>query len=803
MNRKKIIKAMTIEEKASLFTGSSFWHSTPIKRLDIPRITFADGPHGLRTQNEKSDHLGLHKGEKATCFPTSASLANSWDVGLLYEVGNAIGIEAVAQKVDVVLGPGVNIKRNPLCGRNFEYFSEDPYLTGKLATQYVKGLQTNNISACPKHFAVNNQEHLRMHNDSIVDQRALHEIYLTAFEMIVKEAKPNALMTSYNKINGVHASENKELLDKLKKDWEFNGLVISDWGGSNDTIKGIEAGSHIEMPSTGENTKENILRAITEGTITEQLLDQRVDEYLEAISLIANTHEPKSNFFDKHHKLAEKAASNSIVLLKNQDSILPIKGQKIAFIGDLGITPRYQGNGSSLVSPTQLDYLHEIVSDYNLNISGTTTGYKRGGKTKKSDILQALELAKTSDIIVMYLGLEEAEESEGIDRRSINISDHQLNLLKEISEINNNVIAVVCGGAVIDMSWEKKVKAIIHGYLPGQAGSKAILNILTGITNPSGKLSETYPSSYDDVPSASIYPGTEQTSEYLESIFVGYRYYDTKKIEVKYPFGYGLSYTTFEYSNLSINDHEVSFTLTNTGTVHGAEVPQLYIGMQDSKVLRPKKELKGFTKVHLVPNQSKEITIPFDQYSFRYFDPEKNQYENEPGHYLISIGSSSSDIRLKGQYILHTSPTNTSKIWSSDTLSINQVPFSREDYTKIYHQELPSPYWDRSKKITANDTIAQLEYSKSILARIVLFFLKKSYLSSIKKKKSNLNLYFIYNMSFRSIEKMTVGKVNATMIDGLLLIVNGKFFKGSNKLIRELMSKRKSRKRCNKNDRCN
>ncbi len=788
MKYKNIIEKMTLEEKASLLSGRDFWTTREVKRLNIPSIFLADGPHGLRKQLAASDHLGLNEGVKATCFPTATTIANSWDVTLGEEIGEYLGEEAFSLEVNVLLGPGLNIKRSPLCGRNFEYFSEDPYLSGKIAAAYIRGIQSKGVLACPKHFAANNQEFLRLASDSVVDERTLREIYLTGFEIAVKEGHPKAIMSAYNKINGVYANENEFLLqDILVKEWGFVGIVVSDWGGSNDHVAGVKAGSHLEMPSAGYDSVLQITEAVKNGTLEEELLDTRVDEYLRAISA-CQIKGSSTDVLDKkkHHNMAKKAAESSIVLLKNEDDILPLPAnKKIAVIGDFARMPRYQGAGSSLVNPSKLTSSLNCLKSSGLNIIGYEQGFLRSGKKDEEKRKAACELAGKADVILLYLGLAEINETEGMDRTHIRLSKNQLELLDSIQKVNPQIVVVLSCGAAVEMSWISKVKGLLHGYLSGQAGAEAMTDILTGKCNPSGKLAETYPMKYEDTPAYHYYPGKERTAEYREGLYVGYRYYDTADVSVRLPFGFGLSYTTFAYSDITVSDTDVMFVVENTGNRAGAEIVQLYIHAMKSDIFRPYKELKGFQKVWLEPGEKVQMTLTFDDYTFRYFNTKTGKYEIEEGEYEILIGASSADIRLNDTLNVSGSgaenPYCKQKLKSYYDGKIRKI--KDEEFENLLQHAIPESKWDRKQLLQRNDTVAQLFYAKSFLARVFYRILTGLKNKAERKGTPNLNILFIYYVPFRNIAKMTGGIFNMEMVDAVLTVVNGHFFKGMGQLL--------------------
>lgn len=786
-----LLQKMTTEEKAALLGGKTVWQTRENERLSIPSIFLSDGPHGLRKQAGAGDHLGLNASLEATCFPTAATIANSWDEKLGEELGEALGEEAASMDVDVLLGPGLNIKRSPLCGRNFEYFSEDPYLSGKMAAAYIRGIQRMGVAACPKHFAVNSQELRRMAMDAVIDERTLREIYLTGFEIAVKEGKSKAIMSSYNRVNGTYANENKHLLtDILREEWGFDGMVVSDWGGSNDAVKAVEAGANLEMPNCGYGSAREIVKAVKDGTLSESVLDERVCELVKVIMDLKehkNTgRDEKHSGFNReeHHRLAKRAAAESMVLLKNEASILPLdRNKKLAIIGDFAFAPRYQGAGSSMVNPTKVEAVAGIARDYKLNILGMTRGYKRDGDVDEAEKKAALDLAEKADIVIFCFGLNEISESEGLDRTHMRIPQNQIELLQDISKVNENVVGILSAGSAMEMPWQSCCKAILNGYLNGQAGASATLDILTGAVNPSGRLAETYPIAYEHTPSFRYYPSSERTSEYRESIFVGYRYYDTSKVRVQYPFGFGLSYTEFTYSGLKVDDSGAELTVSNTGDRDGAEVVQMYVGLPNAIVFRPEKELKGFAKVFLKAGESRKVKIPFDDKTFRYWNVKTESWEVETGTYNVMIGSSVADIRLVGTIERTGSnigmPYNPALLPYYYTGLVQKI--SDEEYEMLLGHKIPSGEW--SGQLGVNDAICQMYYAKSRLARFVYKVLTDKKKKSEQTGKPDLNVLFIYNMPLRAIAKMTNGMVGMDMVHGMVEIVNGEFFRGLGRVI--------------------
>ena len=798
MKHEDIIRKMTMEEKAAVLSGKNVWQSRNIDRLGIPSIFCADGPHGVRKQAGAGDHLGLNASLPATCFPTAATVANSWDEDLAEEIGKALGEEASSQDVNVLLGPGLNIKRSPLCGRNFEYFSEDPLLSGKMAAAYIRGIQSEGVYACPKHFAVNSQERLRMSVDSVLDERTLREIYLEGFEIAVKEGGAKSIMTSYNAVNGVYANENKHLLkDILRSDWKFDGIVITDWGGSNNHVEGVLAGSNLEMPAPGLGSARELLTAVENGTLTMEELDACVDDLLDAVLDLTAASSNKKKSFDKeaHHELARKASLESIVLLKNDDGLLPLNsGCKVAVIGDFAFTPRYQGAGSSIVNSLSLETIESVIQSAPLNLVGCSKGYERNGKEDEALKNQALALAAKADAVLYCFGLDELSESEGQDRTHLEIPGNQISLLNDLARVNPNIVGVLSAGSVIELTWQSSCKSILHGYLGGQAGAGAMISVITGEFNPSGRLAESYPMNLTDTPAYHYFPGKERCAEYREGLFVGYRYYNTARIPVRYPFGFGLSYTTFDYSGLQLLEDRVRFTISNKGDRDGKEVAQLYVGGPEKTIFRPEKELKGFVKVDLKAGESKTVEILFDDKTFRYWNVATDRFEVEKGDYTISIGASVEDLRLSGLLTLSGStdvlPYAPEKMKSYYSGRIADV--STEEFETLLGRPIPNGKW--SGELGINDAFCQMYYAKSRLARLIYAILTGLKNKSEAKGKPDLNLLFIYSMPFRGIAKMTNGVVSMEMAEGMVLVVNGHFLKGIKKVIGGFFSNAKANK---------
>lgn len=786
----KIINQMTLEEKARMMSGKNTWETVDFPQYGIPSMCLSDGPHGLRRQAGAGDHLGLNASLPATCFPTAASVANSWDEQLGEEIGTALAEEAVTMGVNVILGPGLNIKRSPLCGRNFEYFSEDPYHAGKMAAAYIRGIQSQGIAACPKHFAANSQELRRMANDSVVDERTFRELYTTGFEIAVKEGKAKSIMSSYNEVNGIYANENNHMLQEILVDeWGFDGFVVSDWGGSNDHALGVKNGSHLEMPGTGNSGVHDIVKAVKNGDLTEEVLDQRLDELLNVIfDTYQATEEKKGTSFDieAHHELARKAAQESIVLLKNEDNILPLQpGTKVAVIGDFAQTPRYQGAGSSLVNPAkQPESILGEIGNSGLEMVAFEQGYRRNKKSDAKLIERAKEAAKKAEVVLVFAGLDEISESEGLDRTHMNMPQAQNMLIDEISTVNPNVIVVLSAGSAVEMPWYSYVRGIVHGYLGGQAGASAMLNVLNGKVCPSGKLNESYPVHCEDNPVLHYYPSKERSSEYRESLYVGYRYYTTIDKKVRFPFGFGLSYTTFKYSDLKVDDSGVTFQIRNTGKTAGTEIAQLYVGRKSDTVFRPVRELKGFARVTLEPGESKTVHIGFDDKTFRFYDTRINTWEIETGDYEIMVGSDAQTMLLEDKlYVAGTvSEGGYEKEKMPEYFNGKICAVDNETFRLLYGREIPDGSW--SGEIRMNDAVCQLYYGKGILGKLFYGVLRILLKISEWQGKPNLNVLFNYNMPIRGYAKMTGGFVTMDMARALTEMANGHRIKGTAHLIK-------------------
>ena len=661
MNIKKILKELTLEEKASLCSGSDFWHTEEIARLAIPKIMVSDGPHGLRKNDEKAS--GPNTAIKAVCFPSACALACSFDRNLLKSLGKALGEECQAEKVSVILGPGCNIKRSPLCGRNFEYFSEDPYLSSEMAASHIKGVQSRGIGSSLKHFAANNQETRRLTVNARIDERTLREIYLASFEGAVRQASPWTVMCSYNRINGHHSSQNKWLLtDILRKEWGYDGLVVSDWGAVDDRVEGIKAGLDLEMPASFGKNDRLIVDAVNKGKLSMKQLDKCVERVLKLVDRAEDSRSDSKWDMETHHKLAAKISSQCSVLLKNDDSILPLDtGKKICFIGKFADKPRYQGGGSSHINSFKVVSALDAAKDY-CKVEYAQGYITEEDKTDKKLLKEAVSCAKKNDIAVIFAGLPDNFECEGYDREHMRMPECQLELIREVAKVNKNIVVVLHNGSPVELPFMDDIKGLLEVYLGGQAVGEATCDLLFGKVNPSGKLAESWPMKLEDNPSYLSFPGVGDELIYSEGIFVGYRYYDKKNMEVRFPFGYGLSYTTFEYSDLHLSESEisdedtltVSCTVTNTGKRDGTEVVQLYVRDKESTVARPVKELKGFEKVSLKAGESKKIAFCLDKRAFAYYETAINDWFVEYGEFEIMIGASSRDIRLTGSVYVNT-----------------------------------------------------------------------------------------------------------------------------------------------------
>ncbi len=798
MKHKELIEALTLEEKTLLCSGKDFWHLNGVERLGIKSIMVSDGPHGLRKHNDKKEKTDIMGSVPAVCFPTASATAASWNEELIYKMGEALGEECKAEKVSVLLGPGNNIKRSPLCGRNFEYFSEDPYLGGKMAASFIRGVQSKGIGTSLKHFAANNQETRRMTIDTVADERTLREIYLASFEIAVKEGKPKTVMNAYNKLLGTYCAENDWLLGQvLRKEWGFDGVVVTDWGAENEIVKGIKAGQNLEMPSSNGLASKKLYDAVISGELSEKELNERTDEILDLILESQKTLGDYSYSKAEHHLLAKEIAADSMVLLKNEDNILPLKKDvKIALIGEMAKSPRYQGAGSSQINTENIDDTFSVMLGKNYGFV-----YAQGyDKTKDvADLMllkQAVETAKSAEVAVIFCGLTEEYESEGFDREHLKIPSSHISLINAVSKANPNTVVVLSGGSPVEMPWISNVKAVLNGYLGGEAGAAAAVELLYGEKNPSGKLAETYPLHLEDTPCYFNFPGSRKAVEYRESIYVGYRYYDKIKKDVLFPFGYGMSYTNFKYSGLklskkSIKDTDiltVSFKIKNTGKTAGAEVAQLYVNDKESTIFRPEKELKGFTKVYLEPGEEKTVTLTLDKRAFSYYNVNIHDWHVESGEFDILVGASSRDIRLQNT-VKVTSTANDVEIPDMK----NELPcyyegnvagVSDSDFEKLLGYELPYKNLDEQEEITINSTLEDAAGTKAgkLINDLLLGVFKA--MSKGNASQEKMMTAMALQIPIRCFISMSMGVFTPEMADGLCLILNGKgTLKGLSKIV--------------------
>ena len=787
MKNAEIIAKLNLEQKCALLSGAGTFTTRGCPKAGVPSITLSDGPNGVRKQAGAADHLGLNPSVPATCFPTAATVACSWDTALGEEIGRAMGEEAAAQEVAVLLGPGLNTKRSPLCGRNFEYFSEDPYLSGKMAAAYVRGIQSEGIAACPKHFAVNSQELRRMASDSVLDERTLRELYLTGFEIVVKEAAPKTIMSSYNLVNGTYANENAHLLqDILRRDWGFSGAVVTDWGGSNDHALGVKNGSTLEMPAPGGDAVRELLAAVQSGKITEADVDARLDELLTLVLDTSAAVQKHSRSFDAdaHHALARRAATESAVLLKNDGGILPLAaGARVAVIGDFAETPRYQGAGSSAVNSIKVDTLLDCLAQSGLQCAGFAAGFDRQGRPDADKKAQAVALAQKADTVLLCLGLDEIKESEGLDRVDMKLADNQIELLQAVEQANPNTVVVLNAGASLETPWLAHCRALVYGALGGQAGAGAMVDVLTGKVNPGGKLAETWANAYEETPAKDNFAGAGRTVQYREGLYVGYRYYQTAGVPVAFPFGYGLSYTSYAYSDLKVTADSVTLTVTNTGARDGAEIVQVYIAKPGAEIFRPAQELKAFARVSLAAGESRTVTLPLDDKAFRYWNTRTNGWEIEGGRYEVRVGASSADIRLTANVDIRG--TNAPDPYAGKALphyksgSVQNVPDAEWEVL------LGHPIPQDKVKIDRNMTLGELNHSRSPLGWLIWAVLTALLNASFKKGKPDLNVLFQYNMPLRALAKMTSGAISMGMVDGIVLEAKGFWVIGLLKVIVE------------------
>ena len=788
----EILKQMTLEEKASLCSGKTFWLTENIDRLGIPSVLMTDGPNGLRKEKAGRGTNIMNESEPATCFPTAVTLCSTWDPSLAEKAGKAIADEAKEQGQSTVLGPGVNIKRSPLCGRNFEYFSEDAYLAGEIGKGWVHGVQSENIGVSLKHYCANNQEHIRMSVDTIADERALREIYLPAFENIVKDEQPTTVMASYNRLNGKYLCDNKRMLtDVLRDEWGFKGIVVSDWGAVNDRVEGVKAGLDLEMPGNNGINDKLIVEAVKNGTLDEADLDKVALRMIKfAFECKAKEVENHKADFEAHHKLVREIAAAGAVLLKNEDGILPVKsGEKIAVIGQLAKVPRYQGAGSSNINPYKkpvsfIDALTAANREFTY-----ADGYTlKGNGYDKGLIKKAVKIAKGADKVLLFIGLTDSYESEGFDRKHLNMPNGHEILFDAIKEVNPNVAVVFSGGSPVDMrEITPSAKALLSAYLGGQAVGEAVMDVLYGDVNPSGKLAETWPLRLHDNIASKYFPMGPKTVEYRESVYVGYRFFDTAKRDVMFPFGYGLSYTTFEYSDLKLSKEkfkdtdsvEISFKIKNTGSIDGAEVAQVYISDVESTIFRPEKELKRFAKVFLKAGETKEVKLTLDKRCFAYYNVDLKDWHVESGDFKIMVGASSRDIRLEKTVCVESSapsvkvPDYRESAPCYYNLTDEKFDIPAEQFEALYGAPLPDNSSYKKGEFNVNCTVGDVSISRwgKFIQNLLHFGVKVVSRSSQNK---DMLLASVDDMPIRSFYGFTGGMISAKSVDGLIDMFNGK-----------------------------
>ena len=771
MDIKKIVSSMTLEEKIAYCTGKDFWHTKDIKRLDVPSIMVSDGPNGLRCQKDEADMLGVNVSLPATCFPSSVTAAQTWDIELIEKQGKAIGKEAKKENVSVVLGPGCNIKRNPLGGRNFEYYSEDPILAGEIAASWIQGVEKEGVGASLKHFAANSQEYKRLISDSIMDERTLREIYLSAFERAVKKGNPSTVMCSYNKINGVYSSDNKSLLtDILRKEWGWNGCVITDWGALHDRIEAYKAGCDLSMPGGSKYMEDATLKAVKEGRLSEKRIDETVERILSLVEKSGKTEKEEVDW-NEHHRVALKIAEKGAVLLKNEDKILPLKeDEDIALFGFMAGKMRYQGTGSSHINPKNLIEPIEFFKD-----KPWIAGVDENGNFDECAIKEITEGAKKHRVIIAFVGLPESYESEAFDRDTMKMPSGYLKLLEVLTEANPNTVAVLFSGSVVDMSWENSVKAILYMGLPGEAGGEALYNLIYGKAVPGGKLAETWPLKYSDVPSSDSWG--KVNAEYREGIYVGYRYYDKAKMKVRYPFGYGLSYTEFEYSNLIVEGRKVSLTVKNVGEYDGDEVVELYIKNPEKNGYRSLRELRGFSRVRLNKGEEKRVSFTLTDRDFSIYD---GGWRVIGGDYTIEIGSSSRDIRLSALiHIEGDEPRRIDESWYCDPVG---KP-SKEEFERLIGRSVEE-YKPRHKgEYTMDNSCMEMKEHSLIMKiqyRVTENIISKSYGGKKDYSDPGFKMMMVASADcpLRTSIINSGGTLTERMARSFLLMANGKCIKG-------------------------
>lgn len=784
MGIKEKITKMTLEEKISFCTGADFWHTKGMPQYDIPEMMMSDGPHGLRCQKGEADMIGINQSLPATCFPSAVTAGATWNEELYAEEGKAIGKEGLAQGVPLILGPGCNIKRNPLCGRNFEYISEDPYVAGKMAAAFIRGQQSTGASSSLKHFAVNSQEYKRQNGDSQLDDRTFREIYLTAFEIAVKEGNPDTVMCAYNKINGVHCSDSKELLtDILRTEWGFDGMVVTDWGALNDRIAGFQAGCDLNMPGGSRFMEREALEAVQKGNLKEEDIDacaERILRLAEKGQKAVRQQEKQVVNLEAHHGLARKVAEQGAVLLKNEDNILPVTSADMILIGHMAQHMRYQGTGSSHINPTR----QVNVTDVFPAVPFVACCDAEGNVTEES-LEEARKAAAKHEIAVVVAGLPDVYESEAIDREHMHLPEGHEQMIEAVASVNDNTIVVLLGGSAMEIPWEEKVKAILYMGLPGQAGGEAVYNLLTGKAVPSGKLTESWPVSYEDVISRETFG--RKNVEYREGIYVGYRYYEKAGIRVRYPFGYGLSYTSFIYHDLEIQENLVSVKITNTGNFSGAEVVQLYIAPPGEGIFRPEKELKGFSRIELKPGETKKVTFELNERSFAIWN---KGWRIPEGKYAVKIGASSQDIRLiqeldvKGEKV--EAPDWQKGSWYESPVGLP----TRACWEQLMGHPVPVTLEPKKGEFTLDNTCLEMKDHSLVMKiqyKITENIIAKSYggKKDISNPSYRMTLTCAVDCPLRASVISSGGTMSDSLANGLLHMANGHFLKGIRAMIKK------------------
>lgn len=808
---KELVSKMTLEEKAGLCSGKDCWNLKSVERLSLPAITLMDGPHGLRKQIGTTDNLGIGESIPAICFPTASAIACSFDRDLVYQVGKAIGEECVDEQVDIILGPGINQKRSPLCGRNFEYYSEDPTLSGELGASMIKGVQSTGTGASLKHFAVNNQEKRRMTVNAVVDERTLRETYLKAFEIAVKKGKPDTVMCSYNRLNGVYCSENEYLLtDILRKEWGFDGAVVSDWGAVNNRVLGIKAGLDIEMPGNHGFNDKKIIAAVNNHTLSKEALDQVACRVTELI--LKHSRDKKKEYsYDKmeHHQLAEKASEQSAVLLKNEGNLLPGNTlQKAAVIGAFAKMPRYQGTGSSKINPIRIEnswdsFLEygleaEYAPGYSLKANNMNPSIQKQELNEQENLIsEACEIARDKDIVYLFAGLPEGYESEGFDRVDMCLPKEQNRLIDAVSECNPNVVIILMGGAPMELPWINKVKAVLLAYLGGEGVGKAITNLLLGFEVPCGKLAETWPNHWEDSPCHLYFPGGRLTTEYRESIYVGYRYYEKAEKPVLFPFGHGLSYVNFTYSDLKLDCDtcnwgdaiNLTFSVTNNGNMPAREIALIFVAHENETVFLPKKELREFTKLYLNPGETKKLTVTLDTGTFGYYNTMIKDWYAQSGNYQILVGPSSIDCPLTANIYLNSpdkpQPDMTQSAPSYYKFSQNILTIPENEFEILYAKKLPVSNNRASRPYGMNNTIEDIRHT--LIGKVINWYADKvaKEVSKAEEGQEGMMAATFKEMPFFSIIASDEDIISEVMMEGILDWLNGHYIKGLSEILKK------------------